>query len=380
MAGANGLRKYQLVDRDDYIVNLKTRDVPAHLSTVDATITGAVVALTPSQLVSDLLFTPATNNALGFGAATAADIIAALPADLLASIGQPGATPSVRAQWTIAIENTDPLFAKTLNFPAGFTPATLAVPVSSYNEYTFEITSTSPAAIRLLQTVSSAPPGASGVTSFTGMQGTARSGAVVAINDDYNLTSITNDLVAGVRVPPATFPTSNDAIEFMQMYTPPPVAQVSNAAAALLGGVANTWTLQTVGAAPANQAIRDFTPPVTGVACFTFPGNGITDNFPVAVGFANNVLQISALVRTDALASNPDEEIGIRVRQMPANLTIISSVAPNNGTAASQEVSVSGTFIVQPGQTYVVDTLNGTGDLALNANTIFLSLVHLGNA
>lgn len=186
MAGANGIAKFAEWDRENHLVPLAFTGPTFHKRNIYAP-TGVVV-LTGFQMLMDLLFTVATNS----------PITGPSVAETMNAIRASGGQTVDGYQFTINIENTDPVNPKTINFPAGWSPAALVIPAASYGTYTFELgaTTTSNPTITLKSTLIGSPPGSPGVTSFNG-----RVGAVVSVLGDYNTNLVTNvSSVPGVTV------------------------------------------------------------------------------------------------------------------------------------------------------------------------------------
>jgi len=174
MAGTGGLPKYLRENREDqfvekvYGVEFEER-IPVTFATNPLTLTG-------TQYMNDLLFTALTGNAIT--GPTAADLYQVLAKISKVTVGNPGLN-----RFTQIIQNTDPVNAKVITFGAGFNPASITIPPSTISSVSWEIQTVNPPTFMLFAQSASVPAGGP-VTSYTGAQGTTRSGAVVALAGD----------------------------------------------------------------------------------------------------------------------------------------------------------------------------------------------------
>lgn len=186
MAGANGVRKFQLVDREDYVPVLRFTEIEGKIY---APFTITASPITGTQFAHDLLFTIATPNAL----------VGPNTPELLVALRDEGINTINGSQFTIVIENTDPVNPKTITFPAPsgtngtYIPNPLVIPPNSYGKYTFELggmngpPSGHTITLKSVLLSNGGGGGPAGVTSFEG-----RTGVVVSAAGDYNSTEITN--------------------------------------------------------------------------------------------------------------------------------------------------------------------------------------------
>lgn len=193
MAGANGVAKFAVWDRENHLNTLMYNGPIFHARDIYAPV-GMGIVLTGTQMLQDLLFT----------AATVSPITGPTIADLFNAIRNANGQTIDGYQFSIIIQNTDPVNDKTINFPAGWSPASLTIPANSYGTYTWQLDNigTSPT-VTLVSTVLGSPPGSSGVTSFNG-----RTGAVVSVAGDYD-----TDLVDNVSTVPGV--TTSDALDLL---------------------------------------------------------------------------------------------------------------------------------------------------------------------
>lgn len=133
MAGANGIFKFAHVNREDQL-NLHTIGTEFEQRT-PVTITAA--AITAAQFPQDWLLTGATPNALT--GPTAVQLC-----QYFQTQGQLLNTTQINSRFTFTVQNTDAVNPKVVTLGAGFTPATITIPVSSVNFVSFELTSVSP--------------------------------------------------------------------------------------------------------------------------------------------------------------------------------------------------------------------------------------------
>lgn len=360
MSGGTDKIKVQRVDRENYIHNLKTYDTSLHLKPTVPLI--SIATITPAQFVHDLRFNPATPNAVTV-TGTLADLFNALIGT--GTLPNPGAVIQMGSQWTIQIQNTDLVNPKVITLPAGFTPATLAVPANSYNEYTFEITSTAPALASLVFTLNNSPAGPMAVSSFNG-----RIGAVVPVTGDYTDQQIdhviggtTNANLNNYAPSPAQV---FDIENYLAQYAPGPIAQTT------FGGPQaipkNVWTpVTTTGFLDNNDT---FTPPIFVAGAGP---NGIRDNG----GGATHYVGISLQVSISPAVFIAGDTIGVRVRNGAG--IACSNIIPADLTGAAQLVMVVQNPVpAGAGATFTVEVLNQTALTNINCAGVFLNVHYLG--
>jgi len=261
-------------DREEYIV-LKTKDTLFHQVYNQLVVTSSPIPT--SALLDDIYVDALSPNAITVSG-TVVDLGGILASR---SLNQPG------SQWTINIDNQDPVNDKVFTLPAGVSPATITVPANTYTSYTFEVVNNNPEQIRLIQSL----PGGSGtsiVTSFTGAQGNVQAGpALVATAGDYTSTMVTN-LSA---VPGATV---TDALNFLD----------ANGVDSFTGAQGTTRTGAVTALAGDYNAVQvTVTPNVTGVI------NGVTE-VQTALNLISNLP-----INQDIAASTPVGN-GVGWRQM----------------------------------------------------------------
>lgn len=434
MSGGNQIYKFAKVDRNDYLNPLQYIGTPFQLiSPIPSPITTATILY--SKILQDLLFTAATPNALSFlgptgVAATAADVGAALSVNSLNQIGE---------RWTMGITNTDAV-SKVVTLPAGFIPATITVP-PGFSQYTFQVDSVQPEVISLINTTGAAVTAAiggvtswngrvgpviplpgdynstqitnlstvagadvttalnnlkaqSGVTSFTGAQGSTRTGPIVALSGDYGTDNITNQ---------STVPggTDTQALNFLENQYNTATVQSFNGRFGPVIPAAGDYNASQVTFTPSGNCLSTDTTVQLAIDRLATSAYCRTDFSAVVAAGAWTPNPVSAIVRQrgvfsvvapfSILDSNPADapfflsnisilassvlvvapgagSFGARVKR---NGIVVASIqVPDDQTGAIQFVSTSCEVLTNTGDLFTVESLNNTG-----GNTISVSMI-----
>lgn len=144
MSGSNGIVKYARVNREDEIIDPKFRGTIYSQNPTIVSVTNA--NLSAAQMMSNLFLDATTPNALT--APLTSTELAFLSTQYLTTDG---------SSWTVTIHNNDPVNAKVITLPAGWTPTTVTIGPDSTSELTWVVTNGAavPPQISLLAQVNS---------------------------------------------------------------------------------------------------------------------------------------------------------------------------------------------------------------------------------
>lgn len=349
MSGANHVKKFQEVDRENYVHELHYFGTLFHMRENIPAVN--LANLTGDQLLQELLLTSLTPNALN--GPTTAQLFSAFEHDVHGGFLAPG------SQWSIVIQNTDAV-AKVITMPAGWTPATITIPANSYGVYTFQIDSLSPQAISLVLVSGSTPPGVAGVSSFQGVNsGGPRTGAVVAVAGDYNTDMVlsapgvpmSDVVVAGTTV--------SQVFKNFEMGSPNATTSATHPVGTPQVIPVGAWTTVLMNDPfPTFVHNSTFSTASVGYPFFTQPvPNSIAEVLPVP---SNHKVNVGGAVGFDALLVLTTENIGVRI--VVAGTQVVSkTVSAGTGVLENPaDYTTSSPFIYAPGQDITLEVINNT--------------------
>lgn len=358
MAGADGTDKFQKVDREDEIVDPHFRGVLTFTRTPISQI--AIPVITALQFARDLLFDATTPNALtGPTAQELLDVI----------IKRDGFVRELQSRYEFIIQNTDAVNPKVITLGPNYNPTTLTIPPSSYQYIGYELTQLVPPIFTLVKQLPGGAAGATGVTSFEG-----RTGAVVSAPGDYTAAEITNVPTGNI---PATATNVQLALDYLQVYAPPPTGRADIPAPQLIAAVPGWVDVFTT----FNPALSRSTIPGGVAATFAqgaAPGGGVADimNFPS--GFVpapvDNLIVVTALVGVAAAFG----DFGVRIiRNNTPGQAFVQEIVPVDLIAAGQNYSVTVQIRDVIGDTYSIQ-VNNYSATPVNVTAATLTMTNLG--
>lgn len=231
MSGSNGIVKYAQVNREDELKNLKWRGTEYNQYPQIA-VTNAL--LTPEQMLSDIYLDATSPNAL-----TASSTNLTIEALAASYLTEPD------SGWKILVSNDDPVNAKTITFPAGWTPTTITIPPGANTLLSWRVVSQNPPVIELVGQLNSTSSFISTATAvihdiltFDGTQYIPTNAAASTLYSDVKGIQSVNGLV-GQTSNRFTSTTSN-VLSTVNVSRDPPAGE-PDTSAVRLQGLAGTW-------------------------------------------------------------------------------------------------------------------------------------------
>lgn len=202
--------------------------------------------------------------------------------------------------------------------------------------------------------------GGAGVASFTGMQGTTRSGAVIAINGDYNAAAIT----ATPSNPEWPIADVNVQLALADLFKGKPIgiAEIVGTTLATGGWLATGVVYQAAASRGVPNEAASWAPVVNGLSFVGPPAAG-------AIYFSLS----GTMVVSGAVVGG----LGIRIKDSAGNV-ITANFCSDDGTGGTQVVSCSCNFIAAFPISFTLEAINTTATNPVTVQRFELDVVDLG--